>query len=258
MRRFRARIYVRINYIFMKINDILLRLGFSKHEATLYEMLVQTGPATISTLAEKAKMHRPLVYEALPGLLKRGLIAFSVKGKRRIFVAEPPEKLKALVSNVAADIDTVLPQLKSMYRSKETIPIFRIVEGKQGITELLDDVVDSLPRGGTFYRYSSIENAERGNRYLSKDYRERRDQKQLQRFVITNEGVAKQKQNRMDRAMRVLPMNEKAFSFGVTEIIYGKKVAYIDYNTETALVIENEKIAEFQKTLFMSLYQRLS
>lgn len=241
----------------MKINDILQRLGLSTHEATVYETLVETGPASISALAKRANLHRPVLYQVLPNLLKRGLIAFSAKGKRMVYVAEPPEKLKTLVNDVAEEIEAILPKLKSMYRSKEETPVFKISEGKQGITELLDNVIDSLPRGGTFYRYSSIENAERGNRYLSKDYRERRDQKQIQRFVITNETVAKAKKSRMDRAMRVLPMNEKVFSFGVTQIIYGKKVAFIDYNSETTLVIENEKIAEFQKALFMSLYQRL-
>lgn len=39
--------------------------------------------------------------------------------------------------------------------------------------------------------------------------------------------------------------------------MYGDKVAFIDYNSETVLLIENPKIAEFQKALFKSLYKRL-
>lgn len=242
----------------MKNSDILLRLGLSVYAATLYTTLVETGPASVSTLAKRASLHRPFVYKAIPELLQRGLIRFSAKGKRKIYVAEPPEKLKSLVDAVATDIDAIIPALRSVYRSKEETPLFKISEGKAGITDILDDVVNTLPHGGTFYRYSAIANAEFGNRYLPKGYRERRDQKKLQRFVITNENVAKDKKPRMDRAMRVLPMNEKVFSFGVSQYIYGKKVAFIDFNSETAIVIENEKIAEFQKAVFLSLYQRLS
>ena len=43
----------------------------------------------------------------------------------------------------------------------------------------------------------------------------------------------------------------------VIEIIYGNKVAYIDLNSESAFIIENEKIAAFQRKLFLLLYDRL-
>jgi len=39
--------------------------------------------------------------------------------------------------------------------------------------------------------------------------------------------------------------------------IYGHKVAYIDFNTETSIVIENPMIAEFQRKLFKLAYNSL-
>ena len=35
------------------------------------------------------------------------------------------------------------------------------------------------------------------------------------------------------------------------------KIAFVDYNTETAIIIENSTIAKFQERLFKLLYQKL-
>jgi hypothetical protein len=39
--------------------------------------------------------------------------------------------------------------------------------------------------------------------------------------------------------------------------IYANKVWFIDFNTETSIIIENKQIAEFQKKLFKLLYKSL-
>jgi hypothetical protein len=43
----------------------------------------------------------------------------------------------------------------------------------------------------------------------------------------------------------------------LTKLIYGTRVAYIDYTNETATVLYNETLAEFEKELFMDLWKKL-
>jgi hypothetical protein len=117
--------------------------------------------------------------------------------------------------------------------------------------------VASLKHGEVFYRYSTASDLRRANSYLPHDYRMRRDAKQLERYLITSETQARDKQSRLERAIKTVPAKYDLFDQNVTQIIYGNKVALIDYNTETALVIENSKIAEFQRKLFMLLYKKL-
>ncbi|USN59296.1 MAG: hypothetical protein H6767_04440 [Candidatus Peribacteria bacterium] len=39
--------------------------------------------------------------------------------------------------------------------------------------------------------------------------------------------------------------------------IYADKVAYIDFNSESSIIIQNKQIADFQKKLFRLIYKRL-
>ena len=48
------------------------------------------------------------------------------------------------------------------------------------------------------------------------------------------------------------------FDYNVTEVIYGDRVAFIDYNSETAMIIESKVIADFQKHIFKSFYKKLN
>ena len=64
-------------------------------------------------------------------------------------------------------------------------------------------------------------------------------------------------QPRLERSVKFVPKNYGLFDYDITEILYGDKIAFIDYNTETGLIIENPVIAEFQKKIFKLLYDKL-
>jgi len=54
-----------------------------------------------------------------------------------------------------------------------------------------------------------------------------------------------------------MSQNYDQFDENIQMILYGKKIAYVDYNSESAIIIENTKIADFQKKLFKALFQSL-
>jgi len=237
--------------------NIWNKLGLSEKEASVYMALVELGPSTVSDISRKTSLHRPTIYQLLPNLIERELVSRSTRGKKKIFVAESPERLKKIAESITEEVSTFIPHLKSIYSSREKKPLVKFLEGKKGVTSVTEDILESLPRGSVFYRYSAIKTAEQTDKYLPKDYRKRRDNKGLERLVITNEKIAKGKKPRLEREIKILPSEEGLFDYDVTEIIYGDKIAFLDYNSETALLVENKKIAEFQKALFKSLYKRL-
>lgn len=239
----------------MDIKTLLGRLGFTDNEGTIYFELVETGPTTVAALAHKTGLHRPTVYKTLPLLQARGLVTPAKKGARTLFVAEPPEKLEVLLHETETAFSRILPELQAAYTSKEKRPVVKVLEGKQGITFVFDDLVKTLKRGDVFYRYSSVRASR--DAYLPKNYREIRDAKKLERFVITNTTRAKEKKPRMERAIKIVPERYGLFDQDVTQVIYGDKVAFVDYNSQTALLVENPALAEFQRKLFQMLYDLL-
>ncbi len=241
----------------MKNVNILEKLGLTSNEQAIYLALIKSGPITISNLSELTGIHRPLIYKALPSLRESGLVTITPKGKQKLYNAESPAKLKLLVENLSQEIDNLVPQLKSVYQSREQRPIVKFLEGEKGIMSVFEDLVSLLKKGDIYYRYSSAKDAARGLTYLPTHYQRMRDRKQLERFVITSEVRAKEKKPQLELAVKMIPADYDLFDYDITQIIYGNKVAFIDYNTETAILIENKVIAEFQKKIFKLLYNKL-
>ena len=237
---------------------ILEKIGLTKNESAIYLGLLELGPATISKISEKTSIHRPLVYKALPSLGDKKLVTETKRGKSTFYMAEPPNRLEALFDDLKIDLFEMLPDLEDSYSNHVHRPKIRFLEGKDGTKRIFDDIVRSLKTGDVFYRYSSNKDGmEKKDKYVPRIYRKLRDSKKLERQVITNQQTAKNRIPKLDRLIKVMPEDFGPFEHNVTEVIYGDKVAFIDYNSETAMVIESKKIAEFQKQIFRTLYKRL-
>ena len=242
----------------MDKSEILQKIGLTKHESAIYLGLLELGPSNISAISEKTAIHRPLIYKALPSLIEKRLVTENKRSKGSVFMAEPPNRLEALFDDLRMEFSNILPDLEDSYSLDEQKPKVRFLEGRDGTKRVFEDVVRSLKKGEMFYRYSSnIDGQEKKDKYLPRSYRSIRDAKQLQREVITNKQTVKLKIPRLERDIKVMPDDLGPFEHNVTELIYGNKVAFIDYNSETAMILDSKKIAEFQKHIFKMLFKRL-
>ncbi len=241
----------------MKILTLLGHLGLTKHESSVYLALLSSGPDTVAGIARNAKIERPLVYHALPDLLAKGLIAKAPKGKRTYYAALSPQRLKLLFDELGLAVAGTLPTLEKQFAQNGNRPRVTYLEGREGIIAVYDDILDTLPPRGIFYRYSSGKGGRKKNYYVPSNYQARRDAKKLERYVITSKTNAERKSPRLERATKLVPSNSDLFEYNITELIYGPKIAFVDYNTESAIIIENPIIAKFQERLFKLLYQKL-
>ena len=96
------------------------------------------------------------------------------------------------------------------------------------------------------------------NEYMPTDYRKARSEKNIQLALITSQAVANNKKPRLDREMAVIPEQWNEFDNNISLTLYGNKMAYIDFNTESSVTIENEQMADFQKKIFRLLFKYLS
>lgn len=241
----------------MKNNDILIRLGLTDEESAVYLTLLRQKALSVSDIALKTKLYRPAVYKALPSLLGKCLVATTKKGKRTLYAALSPEKLASLLSDMNADLENVLPEMLSLFEKKEKRPLVTFLEGRDGIRTVFRDIAVTLKKGDVFYRYSSSKKPREKNYYVPHDYVKLRDQKQLERFVITNAVAEERKKPRLEKSVKIVPKSFDLFEYDTTELIYADKIAFVDYNTETAITIENQKLAQFQKKIFKLLFMKL-
>lgn len=244
----------------MEHKEFLEKLGLDERESAVYLALLEYGRGSVSEIARRTGLYRTMVYEALDGLVRMELASVSPKGKYKAYVAESPKKLEGKFLELSNRFDDEIAELSMLGRSQEDCrPIVKYIEGQKGIMGIHDDIVTTLRKGDIYYRYSSskITKDERRHNYLSKKYRLLRDQKQLERKVITNLPNKMGKRPRLEREIKVVPPDFDLFEYNVSQVIYGNKVAVIDYNTETAVVIENPTVAKFQQKIFELLFRKL-
>ncbi len=240
----------------MDKNEILKRLGLTEYESQTYITLLEKGVSGISKISRETGINRPAIYRTIPSLLKRGVISEVVKKKQKMYSAESPEKLEAIVENLHKEFTEALPELLQDFKGVGNKPVVKYLTGKHGISFIFEDLVRTLKKGDIFYRYSAPRDLGMAEKYLPGNYRKIRDEKQLERFVITGPAIAQQKKSRLERGLKVLPKIEDG-EFNITQIIYGNKVAMINYESESAVLIEDRLIANFQKMIFKSLYSKL-
>lgn len=236
---------------------VLLRSGLSKKEAAIYIALLEHGPMTLAAVSHVTHINRPALYATFPELSEKGLVSSVVKGKRRTYIAEPVERVEMLYEEREKNQKAELAAFKEAYaKVPEARPVVKYFEGKKGMHFAFDDVVAVLPRRGVFYRYSA-RTGPKSEAFSDTTYSRLREKMEIERYVIASEGKAAEKKPKLNRHVRAIPKDFDLFEDNVSLLIYGNKTAYVDYETETTLLIESEKIARFQEKLFKLLWKNL-
>lgn len=246
----------------MNIQVILKHFGLSEKEIAVYLALVDLGPAPVRAIAAKAKVNRGTSYDILKDLLALGLVSYYNKETKQYFAAEPPESLLAALdkkqedlAELKKDISSSLPFLRTIFEKQGGKPAVKLYEGTKGIRHILEDILESVPEGKTYFVYSST--SLRKNVYLAmKDFSDQRIKKKIKVQTIAL-GEGGQLVGLDDRKWMRLPEKNLRATY---EIIYAGKVAHLSLDNEenpVGVVIQNEEIYQTQKLIFEYNWNKL-
>ncbi len=240
-----------------EIMSLLNKIGLTQKQATIYLFLLSHSPTSISNISRGTGLYRPDIYKELKVLLDKTVVTESPKGKQVWYQAEAPSRLREIIKDTLIDLEESLPALEEMYSHMSPRSVIRSVEGKNGIRSIFSDLVTTLKRGETFYRYTSSKDLKVANMYLPKDYRKLRDAKDIQRLVIGTAVNQATKIDRLEKETKYIPVNFDTFNQNIIQLMYSNKVAFINLNNETGLIIDNPELADFHKKIFKLLYTKL-
>mgnify|MGYP001572787927 CR=1 FL=1 len=99
----------------------LQQLNFSKTESLLYVLLLQNGPLTVKSLAEKAKRNRTAVYPHINSLIDKSIFIEIIHDSRKKLVACEPERLGSFINNQLNTIQTLKTQFPDMLASLNSL-----------------------------------------------------------------------------------------------------------------------------------------
>ncbi len=235
---------------------VLKQLGLTDNETLTYTSLLKSGALSATEIEKTSKLHRPLVYHALDMLIEKGLVRVSPKGKRKLYVPESPEKLEQINTDLQDAFITNMEDLYQLYeKGLANKPSVTYGEGRKAIEDSYMDLAQSLDKDELYYRYASVDKFTR-DRFLPKGYRALRNKKGLERLIITSAGASKETKS-LGASIKTVPVAYDLFEYNIGQVIYGDKVAIIDYDSQGVITVSHPKFAEFQKKVFKLLFSKL-
>ena len=137
----------------MSSYDALQDLGLKPAEIAVYTALLRQGPSSIRSIAELAKVNRGTTYESLKRLSETGLVSFNLKGERRKYRAESPDRIYQLIDDrrrslaqVETEAKSFVPELLALGQRRLGEPAVKFYEDDEGIAVILRDVLDTVSR----------------------------------------------------------------------------------------------------------------
>ncbi len=106
--------------------DSLRNIGLTASEAKVYNTLLETGKNTASGILSKSRLNSGRIYEILESLKNKGLVSSIKEGKKKKFIASPPERVLDYLNEKIQDIkdkmgefEKELPKLKQNFESNQ-------------------------------------------------------------------------------------------------------------------------------------------
>lgn len=222
-------------------HDLFQRLGLSKNEARIYEILLREGALSVSDIATKSNVHRRNVYDALGRLSERGLVFEMLESRENQYQAAPPEKLKELMQEKERELFAIMPELQGLYEAVPHNDEAYITTGIEGWKNMLRDML----RGG-----EDVYTVGPKDRII--------DQRSLHVFEQF-EREAKKK----GMALRHLALPEKFAAPGAIDVfadhvVITKSITGVIDDQTTFTIIVNKQTADIMRAMFGFLNARKS
>lgn len=246
------------------MRQLLKQLNFSEKEIDVYLAALKVASAPISDLAKISGIKRPTVYVILEKLKEKGLVSLSEKKGKQIFITENPEKLLKIIgqrkdelAEREEEIKKTLPKFKALVKKDTPIPLFKYYEGKEGIWNIVEDLMQSrsevwLIAPGKIWDIFGLKR-------MLKNVVQRRRQIGQKAYVITDHHP------QMIKLARTIEENIGEYRFMSHAIgldsaiyIYRNRLALLFYKEPfSGLIIENEELFKIFKFMFDSLWKEL-
>jgi len=239
---------------------ILKNLSLSELEAKVFLKLLEIGNAPVSKIAAVTGCKRTNTYNILKNLQQQSLVHESARGSIKYFHAVEPQrlldtqkqKIKKAEESLKA-LEEILPKLEYMQNPSLIKPRIRFYQGKEGIGNLLAEILESEE----FDAYFNAEVAFAAYPDIVGNFIKKLNQRHAKiRELLINNNSAKTYLKSIKNPNHYGKILPKKYNFISDNIIFGDQVAYLSYHEESvAVVIESKDIAYTQKQAFQIMWE---
>lgn len=240
------------------ISHILQSLGFIDSETRTYLASLEYGSGSVIHIAALTGLSRQATYLAIESLMERGLMSSIPQGKKKYFIAEPPDKLLAYAKRSEADmkekisdLQRAIPELQ--LRSGGEKPVVKLFEGKEGVKTILTDI-NASPET-VIHEITDLDAAHASispKEFFPKRLALKKSGKFL-KAICAGEPTVKT----VDSDRYFLPKELSGFKSNMT--LYGDKIAFVAFEGRVyAVLIEDKRLARMMNILFELAFETVS
>ncbi|MBD3311021.1 MAG: hypothetical protein GF349_00810 [Candidatus Magasanikbacteria bacterium] len=145
-------------------NNYLQSLGLSENEAKIYLHTLKKGQQTVQQISTGTNLSRVTVYAAIDTLIEMGLISSVQKGKRKLFSAEPPERIVSVAETKVKKMENMINEMSSHLQELKLAqsgdkPVVKFFEGPEAYRIVNEDLIETKPK--EIYEFGNIEELQR-------------------------------------------------------------------------------------------------
>lgn len=240
-----------------EIYTILKGLGFVGSEIKTYLAGLENGPSTVIELTKATKLSRQATYVVIDSLTARGLMSSLIKGKKKYYVSEDPEKLLSYskrheleMQARLKDLERVMPVLK--LKQSGDRPAVKLYEGEDGVLTTLEEMYQSQPK--EIYEIGDLEAFQKLNAFDKTTMGV--DQLKKIKTKVVSLSTGKPARPKLNEESRRYFLPKEISGFKSDIIVYNNRTRFMVFEGKIhAIVIENESVARAMKILFEQAFK---
>jgi sugar-specific transcriptional regulator TrmB len=243
----------------MSLENNLKTIGLNEKEAKVYLAALELGPTNIQSLAEKSGIKRSTVYEMIKILGPMGLIAESIKGKRKVYIASEPGKLKKNIKEKEQLLNQILPELNLLNNTGTVKPKITYYEGRDGLRQIYNLALETTTKKVDWVSPIKAIMETVGEKFLEEHIEKRMKEKYWVRSIqITEQQVDTYKYlnpTTFDKTYRRVKFSPPGMDIPNTFGIWDNKVAIISTRKEGfGIIIESEDLVRTMRVFYDLLW----
>tara|TARA_Y100000310_G_C20658820_1_gene803519 strand:+ start:1261 stop:2013 length:753 start_codon:yes stop_codon:yes gene_type:complete len=240
----------------------LEKFGLTNAEARCYLGLMELGETKTGPLIKHVPLSSSNVYEALRGLVEKGLVAFVIKNKIRYYKTAPPDSLSFVISKEKEELTlkekqltTLVPELNALERVEEQGLNAEVFVGFKGVQSALKALMQPVVKGEElvfFHKYKK-ETAEIVHKFFAK-----MDIENVYSHIATK-GLFDPPNKQFMKRRKYSTVQAKYTTMPIPSDVdvYGDKVLIMSWSEHpVAFVITSEQTAQIFRDLFYEIWEK--
>jgi len=228
-------------------------IGLSKNEAKIYLALNELGSTTIGDISKKSNIHRSNVYDAIEGLVQKGLASFILKDNVKYYQPTDSSNLFNMIQEKQEKVKNLLPRLELLQSLSNEKSEASVQEGLAAARRAMDSFLkhnDTILVMGVSSNVGHLIGP-----FLENFHKRRIERKIVMKHIYNSDAYERIKflKSLKYTEVRILPSE---YNSPVATNVVGDEVIMIQWTESPVIItIKNKKIADAYRRYFNYLWK---